>query len=101
AGGSYNCVYQFSQADAEALKERDLTTGYKGYTHVDTGWRYGQTAAPASASAATGQPAVAGSATAPAAAAPAPAVPQPAATVTIVMRLVDSINSASDQPGRQ
>ncbi|HKV47156.1 MAG TPA: hypothetical protein VJN69_03630 [Candidatus Acidoferrales bacterium] len=44
-GGSVSCVYQYSQADAEALKKRDLTTGYTGYTHVDTGWKNGQTAA--------------------------------------------------------
>ena len=44
AGGSYNCVYQFSQADAQALKKRDLTSATpKGYKAVDTGWKYSQT----------------------------------------------------------
>ncbi|HEX8712460.1 MAG TPA: hypothetical protein VF730_11345 [Terracidiphilus sp.] len=93
-GGSVYCVYQFSYADAEALKKRDLTTGYKGYTHIDTGWKHDQTAAASS-------PATTAPAPAPAAAAPSPTIPQPPATATIMMRLVDPINSANDQPGRQ
>jgi hypothetical protein len=40
-GGSFNCVYQFSQATAEALKQRYLTTAVpQGYKPVDTGWIY-------------------------------------------------------------
>lgn len=46
AGGSVSCVYQYSQADAERLKQRDLTTGYSGYRHVDTGWKNAETATP-------------------------------------------------------
>lgn len=43
AGGGYNCVYQFSSAAAQALKQRYLTSWTpKGYKAVDTGWRFGQ-----------------------------------------------------------
>ena len=43
SGGGYNCVYQFSQAAAEALKNRYLTSWTpKGYKAVYTGWKYGE-----------------------------------------------------------
>lgn len=52
AVGSSNCVYQFSRANAEALRQRDLTKwAPKGYKVVDTGWKYGD-AAPAASTAA-------------------------------------------------
>lgn len=103
SGGAYNCAYKFSQADAEGLKKLYLTTwAPKGYKPVDTGWKYGETAAPgaAPASAPSSPPVTAASGAVPAAA-PAPMVQAPPASATIVMRLVDPVNSANDQPGKQ
>ena len=99
-GGS-NCIYKFSQADAQTYLQQRISKPPSGMHVVQTGWRYGMTAS--GGAAATPQ-----TASSPATPTPAPsgaALPQgeaaPPVTANITVRLVDAVNSSTDQPGKR
>ena len=97
-GGS--CVYKFSEADAQALSKRELSSPPGGKKAVATGWRYGMTASAGSSSAP-------GAAAAPPSAAPEPATalahiePGPPVATNITVRLVDAVHSSTGQTGKR
>lgn len=95
--GVPTCIHYVSNQQAQTYMKQ-FAAGAKS---ILTGWKYGQTAAPSApaVSAAPTQPTVPPtSAAAPAA---APVAQAPPATATIAMRMVDLVNSATNQSGRQ
>jgi len=102
--GVPTCIHYVSDQQAQTYMKQ-FAAGAKS---VLTGWKFGQTAAytapaasPAPSQASAPAPSAAAAPSPTPAPAPAPAAQAPPASATIAMRMVDLVNSATDQPGRQ
>jgi hypothetical protein len=98
-GGS--CVYKFSEADAQAMSKRELSSPPGGMKAVATGWRYGMTASAAASPAAGAAAAAAPHAAPEPASAPAHSEPALPVATNITVRLVDAVHASGDQPNKR
>jgi hypothetical protein len=118
SAGLIDCVYKTSEADAKTLVTRDANTPLSNGKPVLTGWKYGMQApagggaslpatSPKPSNSAAPTPGTTGArsgavgATAASASAAAAAAQQSAAEATVIVRLVDPVNSANAQAGKQ
>ena len=100
---SPNCIYNLSESDAKTYLQQRIAKPPSGMHVVQTGWRYGAAAVPATIAAAPVAAAPAAAAAPPAAnaTAAAPAQSAPPVTLNITLRLVDAVNSSTDQAGKR
>src|SRR5579871_6482052 len=95
--GVPTCIHYVSDQQAQTYMKQ-FAGGAKS---ILTGWKYGQIAATAAPSASPASPPAAPAVAPSAAPSPAPAAQAPPASATIAMRMVDTVNSATDPPGKQ
>ena len=118
SAGLIDCIYKTSEADAKTLVTRDANKPLSNGKPVLTGWKYGMqvpaggaaslpATPPKPSNSAASTPATTGArsgavgATAASAPAAAAAAQQPAVEATVVVRLVDPVNSANAPAGKQ
>ncbi|HEX8713690.1 MAG TPA: hypothetical protein VF730_17575, partial [Terracidiphilus sp.] len=98
--GSANCIYKFSQADAQTYLQQRISKPPSGMHVVQTGWKYGMTASGGEAPATQGAYAPVAAAPAASEAVPVQSEPSSPVTTSITLRLVDAVNSSTDPAGK-